>query len=99
MVMRSASSALLIRSPPRELAWVDNEVTYPSAGIQDGMMGNSTMMDGNGSALADMQIPYSGHEWISFFLMTIGPSFLSSRLRSPFCTPHGIKNETKNGMT
>jgi len=36
------------------------------------MMGNSTMMDGNGSALADMQMPYAGHEWISFFLMTIG---------------------------
>jgi hypothetical protein len=45
---------------------------------EDGMMGNSTMMDGNGSAFADMQIPYSGHEWISFFLMTIGPSFLPS---------------------
>lgn len=36
-----------------------------------GMMGNMTMMDeGGGSSLADMQ--YTGHEWISFLLMTIG---------------------------
>lgn len=39
---------------------------------EGGMMGNSTTMDGNDPALADMPIPYSGHEWISFFLMTIG---------------------------
>lgn len=44
----------------------------------DGMLGNSTMMDGNGFALADMQMPYAGHEWISLFIMTIGPSFLFS---------------------
>ena len=43
------------------------------------------MMDGNGSALSDMEMPYSGHEWVSFFLMTVGASFLSLvRLRSPF---------------
>jgi hypothetical protein len=35
---------------------------------EDGMMRNSTMMDG----LMDVQMPYSEHEWISFFLMTIG---------------------------
>ncbi|KAI0280839.1 hypothetical protein BGY98DRAFT_962141 [Russula aff. rugulosa BPL654] len=39
---------------------------------EEGMTGNSTMMDGNGSALADMEMPYSGHEWVSFFLMTVG---------------------------
>ena len=46
--------------------------------VGGGNSGNSTMMDGNGSAFADMQMPYSGHEWISFFLMTVGRSFLSS---------------------
>ena len=52
----------------------------------DGMMRNSTMMDGNGSGLMDIPMPYSEHEWISFFLMTIGqPSrFFPPRLRSPF---------------
>lgn len=51
---------------------------------EDGMIGNSTMMDGDDSALADML--YSGHEWISFFLMTVGPSFLTSvHLRPPLC--------------
>lgn len=54
---------------------------------EDGMMRNSTMMDGNGSALADMEIPYSGHEWVSFFLMTIGPSFLSSVSARRFACP------------
>lgn len=53
---------------------------FPVGGgnVDDGMMGNSTMMDGNRSVLADMQMPYGGHEWISFFLMTIGPFCLSS---------------------
>lgn len=42
---------------------------------QGGMMGNVTM-DDSGSTLGDfMQGPYTGHEWISFLLMTIGPSF------------------------
>jgi hypothetical protein len=60
-----------------------------------GMIENSTMMDGNASALAEMQM--SGHEWVSFFLMTVGPSFLSSvHLRHPFCLfciPRGIKTK------
>jgi hypothetical protein len=52
---------------------------------EDGMMRNSTMMDGNGSGLMDIQMPYSEHEWISFFLMTIGqPAAFFPRLRSPF---------------
>ena len=38
---------------------------------EDGMMNNSTMMDGP-PGFGDMQMPYSGHEWISFFLMTVG---------------------------
>ncbi len=45
---------------------------------EDGMMGNSTMMDGNRSGLADMQMPYTGHEWVSFLLMTIGSSVIFS---------------------
>jgi hypothetical protein len=61
---------------------------------EDGMMRNSTMMDGNGSALADMQIPYSGHEWISFFLMTIGPSFLS--FPSPLAVLHNPWHKKRN---
>jgi hypothetical protein len=54
---------------------------------EDGMIGNSTMMDGDGSGFADMQM---GHEWVSFFLMTVGPSFLSSVRPPPsvlFCIP------------
>jgi hypothetical protein len=51
---------------------------------EDGMMGNSTMMDGTGSGFGDVPMPYTGHEWISFFLMTIGAP-LFPRLRSPFC--------------
>ncbi|KAI0303704.1 hypothetical protein B0F90DRAFT_1809431 [Multifurca ochricompacta] len=44
----------------------------PYGGVLDGgMMGNSTM-DGNDPALADMQMVYTGHEWMSFILMTIG---------------------------
>jgi len=37
-------------------------------------MGNSTLMGGDGSTLTDMdmQVPYTGHEWISFLLMTVG---------------------------
>ena len=65
---------------------------------EGGMIGNSTMMHGNGSALADMEMPYAGHEWVSFFLMTVGPSFLFLRLRAPFRFVHtrGIKrNLTK----
>jgi len=53
--------------------------------LEDDMMGNSTMINGNSSMLGDMQMPYTGHEWISFFLMTIGPSSYFLRLRSPFC--------------
>jgi len=47
---------------------------FPGLGRpEDGMMNNSTMMDGNGPpGFGDMQMPYSGHEWISFFLMTVG---------------------------
>jgi hypothetical protein len=63
---------------------------------EDGMKGNSTMMDGDGSALADMQMPYSGHEWISFFLMTVGPSFLL-RLCSPFCIQMKLKRHDLTG--
>ena len=44
------------------------------------MIRNSTMMDGNGPSFMDTQMPYMGHEWISFFLMTIGPSLFP---RSP----------------
>lgn len=55
---------------------------------ENGMIGNSTMMDGNDSGFSDMQMPYSGHEWVSFFLMTVGPSFLFFRLRIK-------RNETK----
>jgi len=46
---------------------------------EDGMRGNSTMMDG-----PDMQMPYTGHEWISFFLMTIGWFLLLTSLISYF---------------
>ena len=47
------------------------EGTFPAGG----MVGNMTMMDeGGGSSLADMQGAYTGHEWISFLLMTIGTS-------------------------
>lgn len=59
---------------------------FPGGGMpEDGMMNNSTMMDGNGPpGFGDMQMPYSGHEWISFFLMTVGAP-LFPRLRSPLC--------------
>jgi hypothetical protein len=52
------------------------ESALPVGGTsQGGMMGNVTMMDENGSTPGDfMQGPYTGHEWISFLLMTIGPS-------------------------
>jgi len=50
--------------------------TLPVGGTsQGGMMGNVTMMDDGGSTPGDfMQGPYTGHEWISFLLMTIGRS-------------------------
>lgn len=52
------------------------EGAFPVGGTAEGgMMGNMTMMDeGSGSSLADMQAAYTGHEWISFLLMTIGSS-------------------------
>jgi hypothetical protein len=57
------------------------ESAHPVAGTsQGGMMGNVTMMDDGGSTLGDlMQGPYTGHEWISFLLMTIGPSSFRDR--------------------
>jgi len=49
------------------------ESAFPGATAEGGMMGNMTMMnEGGGSSLADMQAAYTGHEWISFLLMTIG---------------------------
>jgi hypothetical protein len=44
----------------------------PTGGMMG--MGNVTMMDGGGPTLGDTQTPYTGHEWISFLLMTIGSS-------------------------
>jgi hypothetical protein len=45
--------------------------------------GNSTTGGNGGPTLADMQ---AGHEWVSFVLMTLGPSLLS------FCIPHRPRN-------
>jgi hypothetical protein len=56
----------------------------PPGMAEDGTMKNSTMMDANGPpGFGDMQMPYTGHEWISFFLMTVGAP-LFPRLRAPF---------------
>jgi hypothetical protein len=62
------------------VADVQPESPFPVAGTpQGGMMGNMSMMDNGGSTSMDMQTPYTGHEWISFLLMTIGaPPFLVS---------------------
>jgi hypothetical protein len=50
------------------------ESALPVAGTaHGGMIGNVTMMDDSDSSFGDlMQGPYTGHEWISFLLMTIG---------------------------
>jgi len=60
---------------PGELG-VGNPPPPPSpspGGMTDGgMMGNSSGMARNGSTLADMQMSYTGREWVSFLLMTVG---------------------------
>ena len=56
------------------------ESAFPGGTTEGGIMGNMTMMnEGGGSSLADMQAAYTGHEWISFLLMTIGSSAVLSR--------------------
>jgi len=58
---------------PGELGAGSPPPPSPLGGTPDGaMMGNSSAMVGNGSTLADMQVSYTGREWISFLLMTIG---------------------------
>jgi len=75
-----ASDAPGFGSPPAPVADVQPESPFPVAGTpQGGMMGNMSMMDNSGSMPMDMQAPYTGHEWISFLLMTLGaPPFLVS---------------------
>ena len=71
------------------------ESAFPGATAEGGIMGNMTMMnEGGGSSLADMQAAYTGHEWISFLLMTIGSSAVLSRpLREPSAAVSGLTTE------
>ena len=56
---------------------------------------NSTTDGGKAATVEDMRMAYAGHEWISFLLMTIGPSisiFVSLAL-TEFGHPYTPKNE------
>jgi len=60
-------------------------------GMPDGgMMGNSSAMAGNGPTPGDMQMSYTGREWISFLLMTVGAPFVSLHSAALFLTNRNV---------